>query len=166
MKYTKIKRIQASHIGHILTVCGWIRTVRAQKNFAFIELNDGSTFSNLQIIVEETLPNYANIIQQLSTGASISVTGQLVESPGQKQKWELKATSLHIFGTCLAEDYPLQKKRHSFEFLRTIAHLRPRTNTQGAVARIRNALSFATHQFFQQRDFLYVHTPIITAADH
>jgi asparaginyl-tRNA synthetase len=165
MKHIKIKKLQSSDIGKTLTVCGWIRTVRAQKNFAFIELNDGSTFSNLQIIMEESMPQYAELLKELSTGASIGVTGQLVESPGQKQKWELKAASVHLFGTCLAEDYPLQKKRHSFEFLRTIAHLRPRTNTQGAVARIRNALAFATHQFFQERGFLYVHTPIITASD-
>jgi asparaginyl-tRNA synthetase len=89
----------------------------------------------------------------------------LVQSPGQKQKWEIQATSVHVFGTCLAEDYPLQKKRHSFEFLRTIAHLRPRTNTQGAIVRVRNALAYATHKFFQERDFLYIHTPIITASD-
>lgn len=164
MKYTKIKRIQPSDIGKTLTLCGWIRTVREQKNFAFIELNDGSTLSNLQIIVEESVPDYAELLKQLSTGASITVTGQLVESPGQKQKWELKAASLKIFGTC-PEEYPLQKKRHSFEFLRTIAHLRPRTNTQGAVLRVRNALAFATHKFFQERDFLYVQTPIVTASD-
>lgn len=165
IKHTKLKRIQPSDIGKTLTVCGWVRTVREQKNFSFIELNDGSTFSNLQIIVDETVPHYADFIKQISTGASLAVTGQLVASPGQKQKWELKATSLKIFGTCLAEDYPLQKKRHSFEFLRTIAHLRPRTNTQGAVLRIRNALALATHLFFQERGFLYVHTPIITASD-
>lgn len=165
MKHTKIKRIQTSDIGKTLTICGWVRTVREQKNFAFIELNDGSTFSNLQVIVEETTAQYTELLKQLSTGASIAVTGQLVESLGQKQKWELKAASLKIFGTCLAEDYPLQKKRHSFEFLRTIAHLRPRTNTQGAVLRVRNALAFATHRFFQERDFLYVQTPIVTASD-
>jgi asparaginyl-tRNA synthetase len=164
MKHTKIKKIQSSDLGKSLTVCGWIRTVREQKSFAFIELNDGSTLSSLQIIVEQTIPNYADVLKQLSTGASIAATGQLVESPGQKQKWELKASSVEVFGTC-PEEYPLQKKRHSFEFLRTIAHLRPRTNTQGAVARIRNALAFATHLFFQERDFLYVHTPIITASD-
>jgi asparaginyl-tRNA synthetase len=164
MKHTKIKKIQHSDLGNTLTVCGWIRTVREQKNFAFIELNDGSTLSSLQIIVEQTVPNYADLLKQLSTGASIAVTGELVESPGQKQKWELKAARVEVFGTC-PEEYPLQKKRHSFEFLRSIAHLRPRTNTQGAVSRIRNALAFATHLFFQERDFLYVHTPIITASD-
>jgi asparaginyl-tRNA synthetase len=164
MKHTKIKKIQQSDLGKILTVCGWIRTVREQKNFAFIELNDGSTLSSLQIIVEQTVPNYAEILKKLSTGASIAAIGELVASPGQKQKWELRAVGIEVFGTC-PEEYPLQKKRHSFEFLRTIAHLRPRTNTQGAVSRIRNALAFATHLYFQERDFLYIHTPIITASD-
>lgn len=160
MKHTKIKRIQPSDIGKTLTLCGWIRTVRDQKNFAFIELTDGTTLTPLQIVAsaEQMRP-------ELTTGASISVTGTLVESPGQKQKWELKAEKIELFGSCPAEDYPLQKKRHSFEFLREIAHLRPRTNTQGAVLRIRNALATATHAFFQERDFLYVHTPIITASD-
>jgi asparaginyl-tRNA synthetase len=165
MKHTKIKRIHTTDIGKTLTCCGWVRTVRAQKSFAFIELNDGSTLSNLQVIADASLPGYEETLQQLSTGASVAITGELVESVGQKQKWELKASSIHIFGTCLAEDYPLQKKRHSFEFLRTIAHLRARTNTQGAVTRVRNALAFATHLFFQQKGFLYVHTPIITASD-
>ncbi len=164
MKHTKIKKIQQSDLGKTFTVCGWIRTMREQKSFAFIELNDGSTLSSLQIIVDQTVPGYTETIRMLSTGASAAITGELVESPGQKQKWELKATNIQVFGTC-PEEYPLQKKRHSFEFLRTIAHLRPRTNTQGAISRIRNALAFATHLFFQERDFLYVHTPIITASD-
>ena len=158
MNRTKIKDITTAAIGKTLTVCGWIRTVREQKTFAFIELNDGSTLSNFQVIAEQ-------IPQGLSTGASVAITGTLIESQGHKQKWELKAEKIEIFGTCPSEDYPLQKKRHSFEFLRTIAHLRPRTNTQGAVLRVRNALSFATHRFFQERGFLYVQTPIITASD-
>lgn len=165
MKRIKIKQIQSTDLNKTLTLCGWVRTLREQKNFSFIELNDGSTLSNLQIIVEETLPGYAELMKQLSTGASVKVTGVLAPSPGQKQKWELKATEITLLGTCPVEEYPLQKKRHSFEFLRTIAHLRPRTNTQGAVCRVRNALSFATHLFFQEREFLYVHTPIITASD-
>ena len=164
MKHTKIKHIQSSDLGKTMTVCGWVRTLREQKNFSFIELNDGSTLSNLQIIVDDTMPEYKNILGQLSTGASLSATGLLVQSPGQKQKWELKSHHIEVFGTC-PEDYPLQKKRHSFEFLRDIAHLRPRTNTQGAVMRVRNALSFATHLFFQTQGFLYVQTPIITASD-
>ncbi len=165
MKHTKIKMIQPTDLGKTLTICGWIRTMREQKNFAFLELNDGSTLASLQVIVEPSLPNYAELLPQLTTGASVAITGTLVESPGQKQKWELKAHEIHLFGTCSTEDYPLQKKRHSFEFLRTIAHLRPRTNTQGAVLRVRNALATATHAFFQEKGFLYVHTPIITGSD-
>lgn len=164
MKHSKIRSIQSSQIGSVLTVCGWIRTIRAQKSFSFIELNDGSTLSSLQIIADASLPSYEELLKKLSTGASISVTGELVESLGKGQSWELKAHAIHLFGTC-PEEYPLQKKRHSFEFLRSLAHLRARTNTQGAVARIRNALSIATHLFFQQRGFLYLHTPIITASD-
>ncbi|MGE5196278.1 MAG: asparagine--tRNA ligase, partial [Anaerolineae bacterium] len=165
MKRLKIKDITPSHIGHTIKICGWIRSLREQKTFTFIELNDGSCLHNLQAIAEEGIPDYQKLIAKLSTGASIGVEGILVESPGHKQKWELKVSTIELFGMCDAEDYPLQKKRHSFEFLRTIAHLRPRTNTQGAVLRVRNALSFATHAFFQQRGFLYVHTPIITASD-
>jgi asparaginyl-tRNA synthetase len=158
MKRVKIKHLNPSLIGQTVTICGWARTVREQKSFAFIELNDGSTLSNLQVVAEK-------IPEGLTTGTSLAVTGLLVESPGQKQKWELKATDIHVYGSCPSEDFPLQKKRHSFEFLRTIAHLRPRTNTQGAVLRVRNALAYATHRFFQERDFLYVHTPIITGSD-
>jgi asparaginyl-tRNA synthetase len=158
MNRIKIKQIKPSQIGQTLTVCGWVRTVREQKSFVFVEINDGSTLSNLQVIAETASP-------ELTTGCSVAVTGTLVESPGHKQKWEIKASEIKIFGTSPAEDYPLQKKRHSFEFLRTIAHLRPRTNTQGAVMRIRSALAFATHSFFNERDFLYVQTPIITGSD-
>ncbi len=159
---TKIKNIKNDQIGQSLTICGWIRSVRDQKSFAFIEVNDGSRLGSLQVIADENLrPEF----EKLTTGASVAITGTLVESPGQKQSLELKAESIQIFGTCPAEDYPLQKKRHSFEFLRTIAHLRPRTNTQGAVLRVRNALSYATHKFFQDRGFLHLHTPIITTAD-
>jgi asparaginyl-tRNA synthetase len=156
----KIKNIQPSDIGQEITLCGWVRTVRDQKSFLFIEVNDGSTLSNLQVIADEALKD-----DKIATGASICITGVLVESPGHKQKWELKAQQIRVLGECPQEEYPLQKKRHSFEFLRTIAHLRPRTNTQGAVLRIRNALAFATHLFFQDKGFLWVHTPIITASD-
>ena len=158
----KIKHITKEMIGKPLTVCGWIRSLRDQKSFAFIEINDGSRLGSLQVIAGESLrPQF----EKLTTGASASITGTLVESPGQKQSFELKAEKIEVYGTCPPEEYPLQKKRHSFEFLRTIAHLRPRTNTQGAVLRVRNALSYATHQFFQERDFLFIHTPVITAAD-
>ncbi len=162
---TRIKQILSNPnlVGQEITAKGWIRTVRNQKSFAFIEINDGSTLSNLQVIVDQSLfPEDEKI---WSTGASIECTGKAVESPGGKQKVELKADSVKILGTCPADDYPLQKKRHSFEFLRSIAHLRPRTNTLGAVARVRNTLAFATHRFFQSRGFFYLHTPIITGSD-
>jgi asparaginyl-tRNA synthetase len=158
MKRIKIKDLQSSYFGKELTVCGWVRTVRDQKSFVFIEINDGSTLANLQVIAEKA-PS------ELTTGSSVAITGTLVESPGRKQAWELKSSTIHIFGTCPPEEYPLQKKRHSFEFLRTIAHLRPRTNTQGAVLRVRNAIAVSTHNFFQERGFLYIQTPIITGSD-
>ncbi len=165
MKRTKIKEITSSLIGKPVKICGWVRTVRDQKNFAFIEVNDGSTLAGIQVVADNNLPGYEEMMKNLTTGASVVVEGNLVESPGAKQKWEVKASSLEILGLCSAEDYPLQKKRHSFEFLRTIAHLRPRTNTQGAVTRVRNVLAFATHEFFQKEGFLYVQTPIITGSD-
>lgn len=168
---TKIKTLksealgQGPKLGDDITVKGWVRTVRSQKSFAFVEINDGSTLSNFQVIVEPTLPNYTELMAQLATGVSVSVFGTLVESPAKGQRFELKAKQVDIIGQCDPEAYPLQKKRHTFEFLRTIAHLRPRTNTLGAIARVRNALAFATHRFFQERGFMYVNTPIITASD-
>jgi asparaginyl-tRNA synthetase len=165
MKRTKIADITTQLLGSSITLCGWVKTLRDQKEFSFIELTDGSTLSGIQIIAGNNLADYEKIIKNLSTGASLQITGTLVESPGHKQKWELQAQTLKVLGSCPGDDYPLQKKRHSFEFLRTIAHLRPRTNTQGAVLRVRNALAFATHLFFQQRKFLYIQTPIITASD-
>lgn len=152
-------------LGKTFTVKGWVRTVRKQKQCTFIEVNDGSTLSNFQVIVNPDFPKYDTLTDSITTGCSISATGTIVESPAQGQPIEMHAKELHLIGTCDPENYPLQKKRHSLEFLRTIAHLRPRTNTIGAVARVRNALAFATHSFFQQNGFLYVHTPIITAAD-
>lgn len=165
MKRVKIALLTSQHIGKQVTVCGWIRTVRNQKTFTFVEINDGSCFRNLQLILESSVSHYEDLLKDLSTGASIVATGLLVPSIGSKQPFELKATTIEVLGKCPPEDFPLQKKRHSFEFLRTIAHLRPRTNTQGAVARVRNALAFATHMFFQDRGFLYVHTPVITSSD-
>ncbi len=158
----KIKHLKKEQIGEKVRISGWIRSVRDQKSFAFIEVNDGSRLGNLQVIADEPLREQ---IDQLSTGAAVSIFGTLSESPGDKQPFELKAEEIVVIGTCSGEDYPLQKKRHSFEFLRTIAHLRPRTNTQGAATRVRNALAFATHTFFQERDFYYIQTPILTAAD-
>jgi asparaginyl-tRNA synthetase len=158
MHKKKIKELLKGKAGDEVTLYGWVRTVRNQKAFSFIEVNDGSTLANLQVVVDGTA-------EGISTGTSIAAKGHLVESPGKNQSLELKASEIKVIGSCDSEEYPLQKKRHSFEFLRTIAHLRPRTNTQGAVMRVRNALAFATHCFFQQRGFLYIQTPIITGSD-
>lgn len=148
------------------TVKGWVRTRRDSKNgFSFIELNDGSCMSNLQIVVDGDVPGYEESIKQVTTGASIAVEGTVKESPGKGQRIELHATSLRILGLADVKEFPLQKKGHSFEFLREIAHLRPRTNSFGAVARVRNCISNSIHQFFQQRSFLYINTPIITTSD-
>lgn len=162
---TKIKQLSQADLGKVITIKGWIRSVRNQKTFSFIVVNDGSNLAGLQVIYEVSTPGYEEIIKTLDTGASVSVSGTLVQSAGKEQALELKAQEVILIGACDPESYPLQKKHHSFEFLRTIAHLRPRTNTIGAVARIRNALSFATHKFFQERGFLYLHTPIITGSD-
>ena len=167
----KIKQIKnpkpntPSLIGTEVTLKGWIRTVRNQKTFAFIEVNDGSTLSNFQVILNADFPGFDVLMNQLSTGVSVAITGIIKEGQGANQTLEMQGKNLTVIGTCDPESYQLQKKRHSFEFLRSIAHLRPRTNTLGAVTRVRNALAFATHLFFQQKDFLYVQTPIITAAD-
>lgn len=151
-------------VGDDVLVKGWVRTLRDQKKFAFIELNDGSSLANIQIIANQDLENFSELIEKVSTGASLSIKGLLVESPGKGQSVEIQAKSIEIVGLC-DPSFPLQKKRHSFEFLRSIAHLRSRTNTLGAIARIRNALSFSSHRFFQEQDFLYINTPIITTSD-
>jgi len=162
---TKIKSLSKSDIGKTVTVKGWIKTVRQSKACTFVALNDGSVFNNLQIIIDTNYPEYETLVNNLSTGASIAATGELVQSPGKEQAFEMKASEIEVIGACDAQDYPLQKKHHSLEYLRTIGHLRARTNTIGAVARVRNALAYATHTFFQQRGFLYIMTPIITSAD-
>ncbi len=146
-----------------LEVAGWVRTRRDSKTFSFIELNDGSCLGNLQIIADQNIPGYDSV-QNMTTGASVRVTGKLIASPAQGQDWELHASELKLIGSA-PEDYPLQKKGHSPEFLRSIAHLRPRTNLFGAAFRIRSRMAYAIHRFFQERDFVYVHTPIITASD-
>ncbi len=152
--------------GDQVEVRGWVRTRRDSKQgFSFIELNDGSCMANLQVVVDANVEGYESTIKDVSTGASVAVTGKLNESPGKGQRIELHADSLKLLGTADAQNYPLQKKRHSFEFLREIAHLRPRTNTFGAIARVRNAISSAIHNFFQERGFLYIQTPIITTSD-
>ena len=148
-----------------ITVEGWIRTKRDSKNLCFFELSDGSSLKNLQIIIDKEKYDLNKEIDRLSTGASASITGILVESPGKNQSVELQGQSIEVIGEASPETYPLQKKRHSFEFLREIAHLRPRTNTFAAVTRVRSNLSFAVHKFFMENDFVYVHTPIISASD-
>jgi asparaginyl-tRNA synthetase len=146
-----------------VTVCGWARSVREGKQIAFVMLNDGSAMDSLQVVLPEALPGFADAARA-GTGAALRVTGDLVPSQGAGQAWDLNATAVEVIGPS-DPSYPLQKKRHSFEFLRTIAHLRPRTNTFGAVFRVRNHAAFAIHRFFQDRGFMWVHTPIITASD-
>jgi asparaginyl-tRNA synthetase len=153
-------------VGKPLRVEGWVRTKRESKaGISFIELNDGSCLKNLQVVAENDHPAYKEILDRLSTGSSVCVEGILGASPGKGQSIEVRAEGIVLHGWANPATYPLQKKRHSFEFLREIAHLRPRTNTIGAVARVRNRLSFAIHQFFQERGFYYIHTPIITSSD-
>ncbi|MBW2049495.1 MAG: asparagine--tRNA ligase [Deltaproteobacteria bacterium] len=167
MRRTRIAEIaRAENIGNRYTVMGWVRTRRDSKaGFSFIEINDGSCLAGLQIVADRELENYEEEVRKLQTGCSVKVTGILAESPGKGQKVELKARSVEVLGWADPAVYPLQKKRHSFEFLRTIAHLRPRTNTFGAVARVRNAMALAIHTFFQERGFIYLHSPIITGSD-
>jgi asparaginyl-tRNA synthetase len=166
MVTNSIEQILASGaVGATITVKGWIRSKRESKGFAFVDVNDGSCLANIQVVIAQTVPDYQEQIKRLSTGAAVEFQGSLVESPAKGQRVELQATALEIFGESDPETYPLQKKRHSFEFLREIGHLRPRTNTLGAVFRVRNACAAAVHQFFQQKNFLWVHTPIIGASD-
>ncbi|MBE7052680.1 MAG: asparagine--tRNA ligase [Ruminococcaceae bacterium] len=167
MKSVEIRNIyrnQTEYENKKITVAGWIRSLRASNVFGFIELNDGTFFKNLQVVFEkETLENFEKI-SKLNVGSSIYATGVLVPTPDAKQPFEIKAESIVIEGAS-TPDYPLQKKRHSLEFLRTIPHLRPRTNTFSAVLRIRSLVAYAIHKFFQERGFVYVHTPIITSSD-
>lgn len=165
MKRVRISQcLQSQDPLHDCAIAGWVRTKRESKENIFIEVNDGSCLANLQVVVGVGDSSFETA-QRLHTGASVYITGNLVPSPAAGQKWELRPVSITVFGDADSESYPLQKKRHSFEFLREIAHLRPRTNTMGAVMRIRNQVAFAIHTFFQQKGFLYVHTPIITTSD-
>ncbi len=148
-----------------VTIKGWVRTKRELKGFSFVEVNDGSSLASLQAVLDANLPDYESILKRLGTGASVEIDGVLIESPGKGQKIEMKAAAVTVYGEADPETYPLQKKRHSFEFLRTISHLRSRTNTLGAVFRVRNACATAIHQFFQEKGFLWIHSPIITASD-
>lgn len=157
---------QVEAIGRQVRLSGWVRTRRDSKGgFSFIELNDGSCFGNLQVVADGKLPNYESEIKKLSAGSSITASGEIRKSPAEGQATELHAQSVVVLGDADAETYALQKKRHSFEFLRTIAHLRPRTNTFGAIARVRNCVCRSIHDFFQEQGFLYVHPPIITSSD-
>jgi asparaginyl-tRNA synthetase len=157
---------QKEAVGKKIRVNAWVRTRRDSKGgFSFLEVNDGSCFGNLQIVADGKLPNYETEIKKLHAGASVSITGEVRASPAQGQATELAAEAVTVVGDADPETYVLQKKRHSFEFLRTIAHLRPRTNTFGAVARVRNCVCRSIHDFFQEQGFLYVHPPIITASD-
>ncbi len=151
--------------GKKIKISGWVRTKRDTKNVCFFELSDGSCLKNLQVIIDKTIHNLDDSINRMTTGSSAAVEGVLTESPGKNQTVELQAENLEIIGESPADSYPLQKKRHSFEFLREIAHLRPRTNTFGAIARVRSAMSYAIHSYFRERGFLYVHTPIISSVD-
>lgn len=167
MTYCRIRRVlEAGQPGESIEVRGWVRTRRDSKQgFSFIELNDGSCMSNLQIVVDAEVPGYEESIKRVTTGASVRLAGELKESPGKGQRVELQARELELYGAADVESYPLQKKRHSFEFLREIAHLRPRTNTFGAIARVRNQISYSIHRFFQERGFKYINTPVITTSD-
>jgi len=157
--------IREQPIGQSVEVRGWIRTRRDSKNFSFLEINDGSCLANLQVIADSDLPGYGEEILHLNNGCSVRVRGVLTASPARGQAVELQAAEIQVYGWADPETYPLQKKRHSFEFLREIIHLRPRTNSLGSVARLRSALSFAVHRFFQERGFCHIHTPIITTSD-
>lgn len=166
MKRTTIKQLLSTPelIGTEVEARGWVRTRRGNKHVQFVQLNDGSTINNLQIVLDMSRFSDEEL-KPVTTGSSIHVTGKLVESQGKGQSCEIQADSIGVYGTADPETYPLQKKGHTLEFLREIAHLRPRTNTFGAVLRVRSALAFAIHKFFQERGFFYLNTPLITASD-
>ncbi len=165
MQRSKIKEIlgRESPGGDVL-VQGWVKTRRSSKAVSFVQVSDGSTLADIQVVADESLPNF-QAVDALTTGCSVSVIGTLVESPGKGQKYEIHAKSIEVVGESDPDTYPLQKKRHTVEFLRDIAHLRPRTNTFGAMARVRNALAYAIHGFFQDKGFLFLQAPMITASD-
>lgn len=167
MKQTKVvDALNAEGIGKKIRLCGWVRTRRDSKGgFSFLEINDGTTLKNVQVLAEAKLPNYESEILQIGIGSSVEIHGDVVASPGKGQATEIKAESVKVFGYADPAHYPLQKKGTSMEFLRSIAHLRPRTNTFGAVARVRNEICKSIHNFFQSRGFIYVHAPIITGSD-
>ena len=163
-KRIKVKDLLKCEAGRKVTVKGWVRTKRGNKNVAFIALNDGSTINNIQIVVDKTAFE-ESLLAKITTGAAIRVSGDLVESVGSGQSVEIQAGEIQIYGECDPMRYPLQKKDTAFEYLRTVAHMRPRTNTFGAILRIRNQMAFAIHKFFNEKGFVYLHTPLITASD-
>ena len=165
MKRTKIKyALNADKAMDEIVIKGWVRTKRDNKGFSFVELNDGSCLGNIQTVIDHT-PEIVEVLAKVGTGAAVSIEGELVESPGKGQKWEVRGKSIELLGEADQETFPLQKKRHSDEFLRSIAHLRPRTNKYGAIFRLRSALAQAVHKFFAEKDFFYIHTPIIAGSD-
>ena len=165
MRRSKVSEILGrQQAGDEVLVQGWVKTKRSSKSVSFIHVNDGSTLLDLQIVADQSLPSF-QVADSLSTGCSVSVTGTVVDSPGKGQKYEIHAKSIEVVGESDPDTYPLQKKRHTVEFLRDIAHLRPRTNTFGAMARVRNALAYAIHSFFQDKGFLFLQAPMITASD-
>lgn len=164
--YIEIRKLfkeMENYTNNNIEICGWVKTIRSSKTFGFIELNDGSFFKGVQVVFDDSLENFEKI-EKLGIGSSIIVSGKLIETPENKQPFEIKAAKIQIEGEA-PTDYPLQKKRHSFEYLRTIAHLRPRTNTFAAVFRVRSLIAYSIHKFFNERNFVYVHTPIITGSD-
>ena len=166
MELTNIKdlyRKKEEYLDQEVSIGGWVRSIRGSKNFGFMVVNDGTFFEPLQVVYHDKLSNFADV-DKLNVGAAVIVTGKLVATPQAKQPFEIQADEVVIEGES-APDYPLQKKRHTFEYLRTISHLRPRTNTFEAVFRVRSLIAYAIHKFFQERDFVYVHTPIITGSD-
>lgn len=164
-KRERVAELLAKAPGTEVTAKGWVRTKRGNKNISFIALNDGSTINNIQVVCDHSGNISEETLKKITTGACLAVTGDLVESQGSGQKVEILAKEIEVYGTADPETYPLQKKGHSMEFLREIAHLRPRTNTFGAVLRIRHAMAFAIHKFFNDKGFCYLHTPLITASD-
>ncbi len=163
---TKIKELfrnTSEYASKEVTICAWVRTNRAQAQFGFLNVNDGSFFENLQVVYDQELNNFEDI-SKIRVGASVKVTGNLVLTPENKQPFEVKATAVELLGDC-PENYPIQPKRHTREYLRSVAHLRPRTNLFSAVFRIRSGAAMSIHTYFQDRGYLYVHTPLITGAD-
>src|SRR6056297_143784 len=163
MKELELKEIFENYQDYIdkdVKIKGWVKTLRDMKNFGFIEVNDGTNFKNIQVVFDKDLDNFEEV-KDINIGAAIFIKGKLVESPGGGQKFEIQSDEVKVIGTS-TPDFPVQKKKHSYEFLREIAHLRPRTNTFHAVFKIRNHLSYAVHRFFQKRGFIEVHTPLIT----